>query len=111
MKGKELREIYDKKEQAERYNEGKLQWGLVDFESLSPMVRVLEYGANKYSANNWKGGLPRKELLESAMRHLAAMLDGEKNDKESGLPHEGHLMCNMMFYAYFCRMNKFVPKD
>jgi hypothetical protein len=26
-----------------RYNEGKLNWGLVDFKCLEPMVKVLEY--------------------------------------------------------------------
>ena len=30
-------------EKALRYNEGKPQWSLIDFDSLEPMVRVLEY--------------------------------------------------------------------
>lgn len=38
-----------KKEQALRYNSGKRKWSLVDFQSLEPMVEVLEYGAKKYS--------------------------------------------------------------
>ena len=39
-----------------RYNTGKIQWSLVDFDSLEPMVRVLEFGAKKYDAHNWKKG-------------------------------------------------------
>lgn len=35
--------------QALRYNEWKPQWSLVDFGSLEPMVRGLEYWAKKYS--------------------------------------------------------------
>lgn len=35
--------------QALRYNEWKPQWALVDFGSLEPMVRGLEYGAQKYT--------------------------------------------------------------
>lgn len=84
-----------------RYNDNKPKWSLVHFQSLLPMVRVLEKGAIKYSPENWKKGLGKKEILESAMRHLTAMMDGELNDAETGLPHAGHVMCNMMFYNYF----------
>lgn len=152
-----------------RYNKGKLRWSLVDFKSLEPMVRVLEYGAHKYSVfsiklaysgglggsgrvggvilnpatqitvlrhpfvddsrmqvkgseitpeelakqeysivssgdNNWKGGLKKQEVLECAMRHLTALMDGEEIDPESGQSHMGHVMCNAMFYNYFERI-------
>lgn len=83
-----------------RYNKGKLRWGLVHFPSLEPMVRVLEYGAKKYSDDNWKKRLDKTETLESTMRHLTALFNGEENDKESGLSHAAHVMCNMMFYIY-----------
>ena len=33
-------------------------------------------------------------------RHWMALCDGESLDKESGLPHIGHIMCNAMFYSY-----------
>jgi len=107
MTGNTLRKIYKKKEQADRYNEGKLHWGLVDFASLQEMVKVLEYGANKYSRDNWKKGLGRTEVLESTMRHLTAMFAGEEIDEESSLPHVGHVMCNMLFYSYYRRTDKF----
>lgn len=94
-------------EKALRYNSGKRRWSLVHYKSLDPMVRVLEYGAAKYTKDgisgdhNWKKGLPPLEILESMQRHLAALMDGETNDPESGLPHIGHIMCNAMFYSYF----------
>lgn len=84
-----------------RFNEGKLAWHLVDFPALEPMVRVLMYGAEKYLPNNWKKGMPLEEILDCGQRHLAAIYSGEMNDKESGLPHIGHLICNAMFYSYF----------
>lgn len=65
------------------------------------MIQVLEFGANKYSPDNWKKGMPREQILNSAMRHLTAIMDGEEIDQESGLPHIGHLMCNGMFYSFF----------
>lgn len=116
------------KNEALRYNTGKPKWSLVHFKSLLPMVRVLEYGAHKYSvfksdtldfipgsqvtqeqakklellssgADNWKKGLGRQNIIDSLLRHAAAIADGEWLDEESGLPHIGHLMCNAMFFA------------
>lgn len=122
-------------EEALRYNDGKPQWSLVNFNSLEPMVRVLEYGAHKYSIfkdkdgnlikgadisieesknlelisngkDNWKFGFDNKKLLESLFRHLIALMDGEQTDSESSLPHIGHLMCNAMFYSYHNKQNE-----
>lgn len=87
-------------EKADRFNEGKIKWSLVDFESLEGMVRVLEYGATKYSPHNWKKGLQVTEVAESLLRHTFALLAGEDNDGESGLPHTGHIQCNAMFLAF-----------
>lgn len=87
-------------EKSLRYNKGKLKWGLVHWKSLNPLVRVLEFGADKYAPDNWKKGLDLDEILESTMRHLTSMMDGEMVDKESQLSHVGHILCNMMFYVY-----------
>lgn len=88
------------KEQALRHNHGKLQWSLVDFESLEPLVEVLEFGAEKYAPNNWKKGLPITKTMESLLRHAFAYLSGEDNDPESGASHIGHIMCNAMFITH-----------
>lgn len=85
---------------AMRFNNGKLQWSLVHFKSLEPMVKVLEFGAQKYDRDNWKKGLGLGKVMESMMRHVAAIMDGEITDPESGLPHIGHIMCNAMFWQY-----------
>lgn len=99
--------LADVSRSALRYNSGKLQWSLVDFDALEDMVKVLEFGAKKYAADNWKKGLKTNEIAESMMRHLFAYLRGEDIDPESGLPHTGHIMCNAMFLSY---MQKFAPK-
>ena len=93
----------DKKEQALRYNQGKLQWSLVDFDSLEGLVRVLEYGKNKYARDNWKKGMPVTQVSESLMRHLFAYLRGEDVDFESNCRHLSHVMCNVMFLEYIMR--------
>ncbi len=94
-------------EQALRHNEGKRKWSLVDFKSLEPMVEVLEVGALKYSPHNWKKGHPKHEILESTIRHLAALMDGQEFDEETQKHHMGHIMCNAMFYLYNFRNDNF----
>ena len=88
------------KEKAQRFNDQKLKWSLVDYEAMKDMVRVLEFGALKYDAHNWRKGLPVTEVIESLLRHIYAYLEGEDNDPESKLPHTGHIMCNAMFLSY-----------
>ncbi len=90
-------------QQAERYNTDKLKWSLVDFKSLEDMVKVLEFGAEKYSADNWKKGLPTKEICESLLRHTFAFMNGEDVDSDSKQSHIGHIMCNAMFLSHMLR--------
>ena len=85
---------------ADRFNEGKMAWELVDFESLEPLVEVLMFGATKYSKDNWKKGQAITELLGSLFRHIIAFQNGEDLDEESGKSHIGHAMCNLMFIQY-----------
>lgn len=94
------KEFKERIEKASRFNEGKPRWSLVHYESLVPMIRVLEFGAKKYAPFNWQKPMDLKEILESMQRHLAALFDGEENDIESGVSHMGHIQCNAMFYNY-----------
>ncbi len=87
-------------DKALRFNEGKPKWTLVHFESMVPLVRILEYGAKKYAPYNWKKPMSRSDILDSMQRHMAKLIDGDENDEESGLPHIGHIMANAMFYSY-----------
>jgi hypothetical protein len=94
-----------------RYNDNKPRWSQVHFESLVPMVKVLEFGEAKYGKSNWKIGLDRTEILESLSRHLFSLMDGEEIDAESGLSHIGHIMSNAMFYEYHTNKLKEHGKD
>jgi|SRR5581483_756781 len=91
------------KKQATRYNKGKLEWSLMHYKSMEPLIQVLMFGAAKYSRDNWKLGMDPKKVLDSLQRHLAALADGETHDVESKLPHIGHIMANAMFYSYFTK--------
>lgn len=100
----DLFEFMDQK-LADRFNDGKRQWTLIDFDALEDMVKVLEFGAQKYSAHNWKKGLKITGIVESLMRHLLAFTSGEDLDQESQLPHTAHILCNAMFLSYTAKFN------
>lgn len=89
-----------------RFNQGKLQWHLVDFKALEPMVEVLMYGAVKYLPDQWKNGLSLKDTRDSMVRHIVALASGEEFDQESGKTHIGHLLCNALFYSYLTQVDK-----
>jgi len=82
---------------ADRFNDGKPKYSLIDLTVLEPCARVLEFGAKKYARDNWKNGMPITELLDSLLRHVAALRAGQLIDPESGLSHIGHIQCNAMF--------------
>ena len=62
------------------------------------MVKVLTYGAQKYSADNWKHveGM-RERYFDASQRHVWAYKRGEIHDVESGYQHLAHAICNLMF--------------
>ena len=67
------------------------------------VARVLEFGANKYAAHNWRKGMSWSRLVGSALRHLEAYGRGEIADPETGYSHLGHLGCNLMFLITYQR--------
>ena len=87
-------------ELGDRKNQGKPRWSLVPQSALIPMVRVLEFGANKYAPYNWTKGLSIVETCESLKRHLDAFMEGEDVDPESLISHIGHIQCNALFLAW-----------
>lgn len=93
-------------EKSLRFNQGKTEWSLVDFKSIESLPKVLGFGAKKYARDNWKKGLDLNQILDSLSRHLFQLMSGEYLDKESGLPHIGHIMCNAMFYEYHYNKQK-----
>ncbi len=77
----------------------KLKYSLLPLDTLEQVIRVLEYGAKKYEAQNWRYVNPRAEIyFEAMMRHaVARYYRGEHNDPESGLPHVAHMVTNAIF--------------
>lgn len=81
-----------------KYDNGKLEYGLVPPLALEEMVKVLTFGAQKYSRENWRQVEDgRRRYFDALMRHLWAWKRGEEIDSESGLSHLGHAMCCLYF--------------
>jgi hypothetical protein len=59
---------------------------------------VLAFGAKKYSPGGWERGIEFTRVASAGLRHA---LEYGTNDPESGLPHEYHLACNLIFAATF----------
>lgn len=98
--------IKEDKSKSLRYNELKPKWSQIHYKSLEPMIRVLEAGERKYNKKNWMIGLDLVEIQESIQRHLAAVMDGELYDEETGELHMGSIMSNGMFWVYHFNKNK-----
>lgn len=86
-----------------RYNDGKVALDLIPGIALEDCARVFDYGRKKYAAWNWAKGMQWMVVFACLLRHLYAWARGEDNDPESGLPHLGHAMCNLVMLATFAR--------
>jgi hypothetical protein len=81
-----------------KFDNNKARWRLFPWRGAAEVMKILEYGAKKYTENGWQT-VPdgRKRYLDAAMRHLVAAMNGESRDEESGLPHLAHAACNLLF--------------
>lgn len=89
-----------------KYDEEKLMWSLLDFNSIEDLVKVLQYGAKKYSLDNWKYVEPKSRYFDACLRHIIAWKQGEQNDSESGLSHLSHAMACLMFLNWSEKQKK-----
>lgn len=84
-------------EGAIKHDQAKPSMQLLPTASLQAIAEVLDFGAKKYAAHNWRKGMDWSRLLGAAMRHLTSFNDGEDKDPESGLSHLAHLGCCVLF--------------
>ena len=88
---------------------GKPKFHLLPLEDLDDLVRVYEFGCEKYEEESWRQFAPTKEnynrIYSALMRHLAqwhkAHVEGEfSNDEESGLPTIAHVLWNAVMLTH-----------
>jgi hypothetical protein len=75
----------------------KVRLDLLSTQWLNGVGQVLTFGAKKYAAHNWRGGLAHSRTLGAALRHILAFNSGEDLDPETGLSHLHHASCCLMF--------------
>ena len=94
-----MKAYYNSKEgQEAKADAGKLQMMLMLPEINKAVVRVREYGIEKYKdKDNWKK-VELSRWQNAMMRHLMAyIVDPWSRDEESGLRHIDHIACNLAY--------------
>ena len=100
---------------AVKFDAGKTNWSLFPWDAAEEIIKVLEFGAGKYSPWNWaeSEGFKYSRLFNSSMRHFIAWFwRKEDNDPETGISHLAHLGCNVVFLLhYVLNKGKFKTND
>lgn len=78
------------KENAPKFDDGKIRYELVPIGALRQVAQVFTFGAKKYGEGTWKGGLKWSRHIGAIFRHVWAFAGGEDFDPESGLHHMAH---------------------
>jgi hypothetical protein len=64
--------------------------------AIAAVLKVLEDGAKKYSADNWKKVEPER-YDDANLRHVLAYLSGECYDRDTDSHHLAHAICCLLF--------------
>jgi hypothetical protein len=82
----------------------KVRMDLLDLQFIEDVAKVLTFGANKYSDNNWIN-VPnaQRRYVAALLRHICAYERGEEYDAETKVSHLAHAGCCLMFLAFFER--------
>ena len=91
-------------DRGQKFDEGKLDFTLLEPAMLEAYTRIRMYGNQKYAPDSWKE-VPGayKRYLAAALRHLLAELEDKYSYDESGMPHLWHALCNLGFLCYFMK--------
>lgn len=75
----------------------KPQLHLIPVGAMIPVAKVMELGARKYGPYNWREKpIAYTPYLSAALRHIAAFLNGETTDLESGQSHIAHAAAGLL---------------
>lgn len=88
--------------EGQKHDQAKPRFSLIPHTALWQVVEVLEFGAGKYGADNWRN-VPnaRERYFNACHRHLSLWWAGEMVDDESGLSHLAHAACCLLFLMWF----------
>lgn len=76
---------------------GKPEFRLIPQVALLEVAKVMTFGAQKYTPDNWrKVDNAHSRYIDAALRHINAHLIGQHKDPESDLNHLAHAVCSLM---------------
>lgn len=84
-----------------KHDQGKAPISLIPTEFIVGVAEVFDFGAKKYGKHNFRLGMDHTRVLDAALRHLLAIVNGEDLDPESGKKHIYHAGCCLAMYSYF----------
>ena len=95
--------LYKPVAQGVKHDSHKLRMSLIPNGTLAEVVKVLEFGAEKYSPDNWKHvDDARTRYFDAAQRHIMTWWDNDnQTDPESGRHHLAHAICCLLFLMWF----------
>ncbi len=98
---------YLRKDVPLKFDAGKPALHFLLNESTNEIGKALTYGAEKYSAYNYKqnGGLAQSQLMSAALRHMNQYWCGEDLDKESRVHHLACASANMVMLLDMIKNN------
>lgn len=81
-----------------KHDTGKPMMALLPPHAMLAVGRVMTFGAEKYSRDNWKRVPAAKQrYMDAMMRHAFQFMTGEEVDPETGESHLAHLICCASF--------------
>lgn len=87
-----------------RFNAGKTRHDLIPPFAQEQYAKVLTAGSLKYAPRNWERGMSWGKVMASLKRHIIEFESGEDYDKETGVLHMAHVMCNAAFLTEYYRI-------
>jgi hypothetical protein len=93
-----------------KHDKGKLDWSLLDFELVEPLIEVLMLGESRYGYENWKKSFVNgnRRFRAARLRHeQAAQSDPTARNAEDGnCYHLAQVALNALFQLYHARKTK-----
>lgn len=67
------------------------------------LTQVVQREDHPYVINSWQDVRPAHRYIGAIMRHVEALLSGERIDPRSGESHTSHILCCASFLSWFER--------
>jgi len=80
-----------------KFDTGKVRESLFPVDAYLAILDILEHGAQKYGADNWRECKDMDRYADAAARHRIAYRKGERIDGDSGLLTKAHEIASGIF--------------